>query len=71
MSSFDRTPRGMYDQVSNNEHAMSHHLTRLNVEFVDLIATCNIFLFLADGMMENGDGAPHFSVPGHTPVIFW
>ena len=25
-------------------HATSHHLTRLNVEFADLIATCNKFL---------------------------
>ncbi|KAK3087830.1 hypothetical protein FSP39_011232 [Pinctada imbricata] len=23
-----------------------------------------------NGMMENGDGAPFFTVPGHTPVIF-
>ena len=40
MSSFDRTPRNRCGQVSNNEHATSHHLTRLNVEFADLIATC-------------------------------
>ena len=32
----------MYGQLSNNEQATSHHLTRLNVEFADLIATCNI-----------------------------
>ena len=41
MSSFDRTPRSMCGHVSNNEHATSHHLTRLNVESADLIATCN------------------------------
>ena len=43
VSSFDRTPHSMCGQVSNNEHATSHHLTRLNVEFADLIATCNIW----------------------------
>ena len=32
----------MCGQVSNNEHATSHYLTRLNVEFADLIATCNM-----------------------------
>ena len=41
VSSFNRTPRSMYGQVSNNEHVTPHHLTRLNVEFADLIATCN------------------------------
>ena len=41
VSSFDRIPRSMCGQVSNNEHVTSHHLTRLNVEFADLIATCN------------------------------
>ena len=39
--SFDRTPRSMCGQVSNNEHTTSHDLTRLNVEFEDLIAACN------------------------------
>ena len=43
VSSFDRTPRSMCSQVSNNEHATSHHLTRLNVEFAYLIATYNNF----------------------------
>ena len=42
VSSFDRTPRSMCGQVPNNEHATSHHLTRLNAEFADLIATCNM-----------------------------
>ena len=31
----------MCSQLSNTVHATSHHLTRLNVEFADLIATCN------------------------------
>ena len=32
----------MCGQVSNNEYATSNHQTRLNVEFADLTATCNI-----------------------------
>ena len=31
----------MCGHVSNNEHAKSHHITRLNFEFADLIASCN------------------------------
>ena len=41
---FERSPHSMCSQVSNNEHATSHHLTRLNVEFADLIATCKKWL---------------------------
>ena len=31
----------MCSQMSNNVHATCNHLTLLNVEFEDLIATCN------------------------------
>ena len=42
VSSFEPLAAGAVMQVSNNEHATSHHLTRPNVKFADLIATCNI-----------------------------
>ena len=47
VSIFDRTLISMCNQVSNNEHATPRHLTRLNVEFADLIATCNKYICLA------------------------
>ena len=39
---YDKDPSIKRCQISNYLHATSRHLTRLNVEFADLIATCNL-----------------------------
>ena len=40
--SFDRTHRRMYSQIWKDVHSTSHRLTRLNIEFSNLIANGNI-----------------------------
>ena len=52
----------MCGQVSNNEHATSHHLTRLNVEFAGLIAMCNmIYTHYARGSVFISQGETYFA----------
>ena len=43
--------------MSNEVHATSHHLTRLNIEFASLIAKCNIWIRVNKKLLiqPNGD----------------
>ena len=73
----------MCGQVSKNEHATFHHLTRLNVESAYLIATCNNwnvpFFVMSSILLPTGwilCSAVNFShfIPldkGHVPENLW
>ena len=49
---YDGAPRWRRCQISNRLHATSRHITRLNVEFADLIATCNNHVNMIQNTLE-------------------